>query len=185
MQNASGFTVEEFASWFTSLEEDGKRMVIKFAIENKPSGSKLKDIMGLKRDEKAFDLDLVEGGLGEIAFLNIATSGKHEIKRDFKVSETGKLAIELMYNGVPSGISATKAPFFVYWLSGEEYEDEIAVVIVSRRLKDIAWAFGFKINGGDEERSLIALLAPEKLMASNSEIEAAKLKAKSKQIGMF
>ena len=169
--------------WFMNLNDTQKEEIIKLVVNHRPAGRKLSDIMGLGQADKTFDLDLVNGQLAESAFLNIATSGKHEVKRDFKVSESGKIAIELENDGRPSGIAISKSPFTVYWLSGGEYQDEVAIVITTKRLKCIAET-GFYIYGGDDKKSLVSLVSPESLVLKNSEIQQLR-KRKGPQIKLF
>lgn len=162
--------IDQINKLYQSLDSSGKEEVIRFIINNKPRGRKLKDIMDLPVSVATFDLDIVDGQIGESAFLNIATSGKHEVKRDFKVSETGNIAVEISNNGNASGISSTKAPYWVYWLSGEEYKDEVAVVITASRLEKIALAFGRSVDGGDYGRSRMRLIPVRKLLEPESKM---------------
>lgn len=172
---------------FLKLDDDDKIAVVRFVIVNKPNGTKLRDIMEpVSIPEPAFDLDLIDGQIGEHAFLNIATSGKHEVKRDFKASETGNIAVELEYRGRASGLQATNSPYWVYWLSGQEYQDEVAIVITTARLRNISNAFGFITYGGDNQDSLLSLISIKKLLASAKEInEGLRRRGNGNQINMF
>lgn len=160
--------IEQIKAMWENLDNSEKESVIRFIVNNKPPGRKLKDIMELPTTAAAFDLDIVDGQIGESAFLNIATSGKHEVKRDFKVSDTGNIAVEFSCNGKASGLGSTKSPYWVYWLSGQEYQDEVAVVITASRLEKIAMAFGMPVYGGDGNRSQMRLVPVRKLLEPES-----------------
>lgn len=172
---------KKFKEWFCKQTQKMQEDVIRFVVHNKPRGRKLKDIMGHDKTDITFDLDLVDGQAGEVAFLNIATSGKHEVKRDFKVSETGNIAIEISCRGRVSGIEATKSPYWVYWLSGEQFGDEVAIIITVARLKRIAKTC-YLTRGGDDKASTMYLVPLKKLLLPDSEIERLK---QNSQVKMF
>lgn len=162
---------EKIKRAFLSLEKADKEDVIKFIIRNLPRGRKLKDIMKIPHDASAFDLDLVDGQISEMAFLNIATSGKHEIKRDFEVSRTGNIAVEVSRDGKPTALAITEAPYWVYWLTGNEYQDEIAIIVTVARLRKLVALFPGEVKGGDGDRTKMHLVPVSKLLMPNSEIE--------------
>ena len=155
--------LEHIQTLYNALNRDGKTEVIRHVLENKPKGVKLRDIVEPNGDMTGFDLDLVDGQAGECAFLNIATSGKHEVKRDFQVSDTGNVAVELEYKGNKSGLNATESPYWVFWLSGERYRDEVAVVITTDRLKRVSDGCR-ETNGGDGRYSRLRLVPVQKLV---------------------
>jgi hypothetical protein len=177
--------LEDVKSLFSKLSDEDKIECIRYIINNIPKGMKLRTIMetGNSKPQPAFDLDLIAGQMGEYAFLNIATSGKHEVKRDFKASETGRIAIEVQCRNKPSGLATTKSPFWVYWLSGSEYVDEVAIIMTTNRLMKILKAFGYATYGGDDNASLLYLVDVKHVLATNSQIEAKK--SNSVQVSMF
>lgn len=158
-----------FNDWYDGLSDAEKEGVLRHAITNKPRGRKLKEIMGCGKNEKTFDLDVVDGFVAEQAFLNLVTSGKAEVKRDFMVSETRNIAVEISCRGHPSGITTTQAPYWIHWLSGAQYQDEVAVLIATRRLRQIAHTCQC-VPGGDDKAARVHLVNVKKLMASNDEI---------------
>jgi len=164
--------IESIKNDFLRLSDEEKIDIVKFVVANKPSGAKLRDIMRGSTEAAPFDLDLIDGQVGEIAFLNLAMQGKIESKRDFAVSDTGNIALEFEYKGNPSCIATTKAPFWVYWLSGAEYEDEVAVVITVNRLRRIA-ALCRIVPGGDNKASRLYLIPVTKLLIPNRAIKRA------------
>ena len=73
---------------------------------------------------KKFDLDLKFGQLGE-DFVRDMQGGntKIEVKTERDIwKNTGNIAIEIRYNGVPSGISTTEAEL---WVHNFSYKNEI------------------------------------------------------------
>tara|TARA_Y100000310_G_C20644818_1_gene795974 strand:- start:1143 stop:1601 length:459 start_codon:yes stop_codon:yes gene_type:complete len=55
---------------------------------------------------------------------------KVELKEDFKAEETGNVAVEFHSRGKPSGISKTKAQYYVYTV---HLKEKIEIVIASTR----------------------------------------------------
>lgn len=164
--------VEQIKKLYLQFDKEEKVAVLRFAILKIPPGMKLRDLFDEEEVSRigAFDLDLPGGQVGEMAFLNIATSGKHEVKRDYEVSDTSNIAVELEYNGKPSCLSTTEAPYWVYWLSGQQYQDEIAVVITVARLRKLA-NLGHFTFGGDGEKSLLSIIDVRDLLRPNDWIE--------------
>ena len=60
-----------------------------------------------------FSHDLEFGQVGEGILAEILTNKKVEVKRDNWVEKTGNIAIEFESRGKPSGISVTKADYWV------------------------------------------------------------------------
>lgn len=160
---------EDIKDAFRRLSDEEKIDLVRFVVANKPSGTKLRDIMRGHTEAAPFDLDLIDGQVGEIAFLNLAMQGKVESKRDYAVSNTGNIAVEFAYKGNPSCIAITEAPFWVYWLSGAEYEDEVAVIITVNRLRRIAKMCRI-VSGGDNNASRLYLVPVTKLLTPNRAI---------------
>lgn len=179
--------IEEIKRLYLQLDKEQKIEVVRFAILKMPPGMKLRNLFNEEEVNRlgAFDLDLSGGQVGEIAFLNIATSGKHEVKRDYEVSNTGRIAVELEYHGRPSCLKTTEAPFWVYWLSGEQYEDEVAVVITVARLRKLT-EIGHLTFGGDGEKSLLSIFDVRDLLRPNDWIEKRLTKkAQGNQVSLF
>lgn len=61
-----------------------------------------------------------------------------EVKADYLVHRTGRVAIEYRCKGKPSGISRTEATYYVVWFAGQHYYNEVAVFLTTDRLKEIA-----------------------------------------------
>ena len=113
---------------------------------------------------KEFDLDLKFGKMGE-EFVQGVLEGdsKIEVKteRD-KWKETGNLAIEIRYNGKPSGLSTTGASAWIHLLS---YKDDIVggfilnVKKLKERVKELNEQEKVKIvMGGDDKMSQLVLV---------------------------
>ena len=118
---------------------------------------------------KKFDLDLEFGLLGE-DFVRDMQGGntKIEVKteRD-KWKNTGNMAIEIRYNGNPSGISTTEAQL---WVHNFSYNDEILfsftlqVSYLKDRIKKLLKEKKAKIvMGGDFDGSQIVLIPIKEL----------------------
>ena len=118
---------------------------------------------------KGFDLDLKFGKLGE-DFVKDMQEGnnKIEVKTERDIwKTTGNIAIELRYNGSPSGISSTDSNLWVHLLSYngvieggfmfkvDQLRDKIKKLHKSGDLK--------MVMGGDGNMSQMALLPIDKL----------------------
>lgn len=125
-----------------------------------------------------FDLDLPKGRIAEDLLREILCGGsgtKVEVKRDFKVSETGNVAIEYQSRGHNSGISTSEAEWWALALSGPAYDGdedkpEVIVLIKRKRLKRILRNLRDSGSlrcapGGDDGTSNMALLPATRLIA--------------------
>jgi len=67
-----------------------------------------------------------------------------EVKRDFKVSETGACAIELAHNHgrKKTGLTTTEADWWAIVFDGPEFEGEVIIFIKPERLRRIVDSFG-------------------------------------------
>ena len=118
---------------------------------------------------KKFDLDLEFGLLGE-DFVRDMQGGntKIEVKTERDMwKNTGNMAIEIRYNGNPSGISTTEAQL---WVHNFSYNDEILfsftlqVSYLKDRIKKLLKEKKAKIvMGGDFKASQIVLLPIKEL----------------------
>ena len=113
---------------------------------------------------KGFDLDLKFGKLGEDFVKDIQEgNNKIEVKTERDIwKTTGNIAIELRYNGSPSGLSTTESNLWVHLLSYngvieggfmfkvDQLKDKIKKLHKSGDLK--------MVMGGDNNMSQMALL---------------------------
>ena len=121
------------------------------------------------------DFDIPEGEIGEdiVRDLFSGRPGSVEVKRDTIVSDSGNIAVEFEYRDRPSGIRATKAMWWVFLLSGKNYQDEVAIMVLTERLRVMCeWLIenGDKrdcTTGGDGNQSKMVLLHLNRLLLWN------------------
>lgn len=121
------------------------------------------------------DWDIPEGEIGEdiVRDLFSGRSGAVEVKRDTIVSDSGNIAVEFEYRGRPSGIRATKAMWWAFLLSGENYQDNLAILVLTERLRVMCeWLIengdkGDYATGGDGNQSKMILLHLNRLLLWN------------------
>lgn len=120
-----------------------------------------------------FDLNLAEGKVSEAQVLSLLTGEETvEVKRDFKVSKTGNVALEFAHTGTPTGITTTEADWYAIALDGEEYNGEVVVFIKTDRLRRLVFnAPGRIIDGGDGHKSTFKALRIDRLLLDNTSIE--------------
>ena len=118
---------------------------------------------------KGFDLDLKFGKLGE-DFVKDMQEGnnKIEVKTERDIwKTTGNIAIELRYNGSPSGISSTDSNLWVHLLSYNgviEGGFMFKVAQLRDKIKKLHKQGDLKmVMGGDGNMSQMALLPIDKL----------------------
>jgi CRISPR/Cas system endoribonuclease Cas6 (RAMP superfamily) len=110
-----------------------------------------------------FDIDLLEGEYAErmVKELLEGQRGTIEVKRDYKVSDTGNIAIEYESRGHKSGIATTEATWWAIVLDGNQFAHQMIILIKTNRLKEIAREF-YKTNnhvsGGDKSTSKMVLI---------------------------
>lgn len=108
-----------------------------------------------------YDLEvgqIYEQRLGELL------SKKIEIKRDFKCLDTGNIFIEYESRGHKSGIAATEADYWCYWLSEHHF-----IMVETQRLKVICRNYlntKSDVIGGDSNTSK-GILVPLKIFFEN------------------
>jgi hypothetical protein len=120
--------------------------------------------------ESRWDFNLVEGELKEEELKKVFTGETSvEVKRDFSVSRTGNVAIELKEGLKPTGLSVTEADWWAIVLDGEKFEGEVVVLIKTERLKRLVKACGISRRGGDRKQTLIKLLDLDDLFYSAKE----------------
>ncbi len=160
--------IKEMFSTALSIKE--KEEILCFCYEHRPRPHiKFSRLLGLESQKGAFDVDLVDGVAQEIAFLNIITTGKYEVKHDFKVGKTGNIAVEVECSRRPSGLAITEAPYWLYFLTGEEFQDEVAVLISTNRLRRISALYPL-VPAGDRKAARVHLVPVRDLLLRNSEI---------------
>jgi hypothetical protein len=81
-----------------------------------------------------------------------------EVKRDRLSKKTGNVAVEVQYNGVPSGIQVSPAAYWVFVL------DDEALLINARYLRDLIASNNYPERpAGNEKRSIVKLIPVESL----------------------
>lgn len=116
-----------------------------------------------------FDFDLPEGQAAERLVREILCGecGPVEVKRDFKASATGNVAIEFKCRGRPSGISTSTALWWAIVLDGAKYGHEVAILIKTSRLRAISkhlYKQGKWTRGGDDKASEMVLIPVAQLV---------------------
>lgn len=115
-----------------------------------------------------FDIDLAAGIEGELLVEELAKGKKTvEVKRDFLVSKTGNLAVEVSFRDKPSGIRATTAEWWVWVLDGPLYNKEVIVFVSTdrmRRITDRVEEERGTVKGGDGYMSRLVLVPVEEIL---------------------
>jgi len=80
---------------------------------------------------------------------------KIEVKSDRQASRTGNMAIEYQCNNKPSGINATEADFWIYFIVFQDYDEcyKFPIEDLNKIVKSC-----HKVSGGDGGRSRLYLL---------------------------
>jgi len=121
---------------------------------------------------KGFDLDLKFGKLGEDFVRDIQDgNNKIEVKTERDIwKTTGNIAIELRYNGSPSGISSTDSNLWVHLLSYNGVIEGGFMFKVDQlrdKIKKLHKQGDLKmVMGGDNNMSQMALLPIDKLWSN-------------------
>lgn len=105
-----------------------------------------------------FHFDLEFGEKAETWVKEIfSEGGKVEVKYDRIAHKTGNIYVEISSRGVKSGISTTKASYWVFIIDKKSY----GIFINTKRLKDICkevyQKYGYT-KGGDNDTSLGVLI---------------------------
>jgi len=124
-----------------------------------------------------FDLDLPEGEVAEGLLRDILTTEGRllaEVKRDFRVSETERIAVEIESRGRPSGIETTEAEWWFHFLSGPCFDGldekpEVVLGIRVVRLKALLHRLESEgrlrvFGGGDGGSSQLLCFKPKELL---------------------
>jgi len=125
----------------------------------------LAKVRGQGGAEKRWDINKREGEIAENTLADLMQSDGTtvEVKRDFKISDTGNLAIEFMCGGNPSGISTSQAEWWAYMLDGEYYNGEVIILIRKKRLERLLLPARV-VRGGDHNKAEMYLLHAEELV---------------------
>jgi hypothetical protein len=99
------------------------------------------------------------GYFKDFDFVDIDKLRKIELKFDIISTRTGNFAIEISYRGYPSGISSTKANYFVLSMPGRENYVR-CFEVETETLKNIIKKYPV-VTGGDGKRSMMKLLPVE------------------------
>jgi hypothetical protein len=134
----------------------------------------LAKVLGTVRAAKGadgrFDINLAEGRVSEDLLKKILTGEDTiEVKQDFKVGETGNVVVELAHRKKdkiePTGLSTTEARWWGFVFAGEEYNNEVMLLIDTERLKRLVRAYGVGHSlSGKGGRSHFELLPIERLL---------------------
>jgi hypothetical protein len=85
-----------------------------------------------------FAYDLKVGQMGEKQLGDIFSSKKIEVKRDFFICKTKRIAIEFRSRGKPSGISTTEADWWAIMIARDEIESDDTIILIEvERLKSL------------------------------------------------
>jgi len=156
---------------YAMLTDEEKRNLVRFVCrEREQKRERLREIFSTGENDSTFDFDILDGveSESELYYL-FRDGGKLEVKRDFKVSTTGNVAIEFECYGKPSGISITKADYWALQLDGSQFWKEIIVVIKTERLKKLAETYPID-NGGDYKAAKFYLVPVKELLSRKVDI---------------
>lgn len=96
-----------------------------------------------------WDINLAEGHVAEeIAKRIFEGNLTVEVKSDYLVHQHGNVAIEYKYRGRPSGISVSRAKYYMFWFAGRYYRNELSVLISTERLRPLAREYLLRHNNG-------------------------------------
>jgi len=148
---------------------------LRWAIANRPQRwNNLARQLGFANTESAFDINLASQSIKDENLRQIlATDGeqvKIEVKGQPGASESNNAFIETWCRGKPSGISVTESEWFALPLGGEQYQDQIIIIISTERLRRIMVSC-YKVNGGDNHVAHGYLVPIKKLVQPNKLIE--------------
>lgn len=123
--------------------------------------------MNYKRTD--YDIDLKFGLMHEKKIADIFKSkGKIEVKAERSIwKSSGNIAIEVRYNGMKSGLSSTKADWWIHLLTSEDGIDMAFMFPVDKlkKIVDKMYLSGdaTMTYGGDKNKSQLVLLPINKL----------------------
>ena len=126
----------------------------------------------MSKDDR-FDIDLARGKVAENLINEIFRGEKVtiEVKHDFVVGRTGNVAIEYMDNNNPSGLLTSIADYYALVLAGEEYDDEVIILLKTERLKKIVNNYGLgKVSKLGRRKKEMMLIPLSDLLRKKSEL---------------
>ena len=115
--------------------------------------------------------DVLDNWEGRAAIIQAILDGRFKVVREFKVSETGRVAAEFRWQDNDSGLLNPNISWWVFELSGPEYNDELLIWISAERLRRLAY-HSVSVRGGDMDSSEMFLVELDWLIATNERIEA-------------
>lgn len=107
--------------------------------------------------------NLIEGKDGESLAQEML---KGEVKRDYRVSETGNVFVEFQSRNKLSGISITDSEYYIFVMSDGGFKSEVFIGIKTDRLRKILDSINWTVNGGDNNTSKGKLVPITKLIKS-------------------
>ncbi len=103
-----------------------------------------------------FKYDLKLGQLGEQKLGELLDNSKIEVKTDFKLKETGNIAVEYESRGQLSGIATSEAEWFAFV---EGQDEDVMILIKKDKLKELCRKpICKKVKGGDNNTSKMVLV---------------------------
>jgi len=81
-----------------------------------------------------------------------------EVKSDKLACKTGNLCIEYKFKNNPSGISATKSDYWIYFICRHEQEDEIYIIPTNKLKEIIKLDYCRSVSAGDNKMSKCKLV---------------------------
>ena len=114
--------------------------------------------ISLNKDSR-FDVDLAFGNIREERVADIFENKKIEVKTERGIwTRSGNIAIEIEWNGKPSGIMTTQADYWFHIL--EKDEQEICMISLPiEKLRQLVLSTQFRrVKGGDDMKAVLVLI---------------------------
>ena len=114
--------------------------------------------ISLNKDSK-FDVDLAFGNIREERVADIFENKKIEVKTERGIwTRSGNIAIEIEWNGKPSGIMTTQADYWFHILEKDEQEVCMISFPVAKLRQLVVSAQFRRVNGGDDMKAVLVLI---------------------------
>ena len=114
--------------------------------------------ISLNKDSK-FDVDLAFGNIREERVADIFENKKIEVKTERGIwTRSGNIAIEIEWNGKPSGIMTTQADYWFHILEKDEQEVCMISFPVAKLRQLVVSAQFRRVNGGDDMKAVLGLI---------------------------
>jgi len=132
-----------------------------------------------------FDVDLAFGQAFEARFADVFSEGtKVEVKTERNHwFRTGNIAIEIQSRGKPSGLSVTKADYWVHILADGERSYYTALLFPVARLKELVKIYRSTARGMGDNNANICVLIPLKEVFTHASKRAEKSARRRKSAG--